>query len=176
MLKSIGLPELIVLVLVGFVIFKGSNFVRGCASGVLLGAFVGFLMRPNVPLVGQLPFGVVLTRGSYLTGVDTLVRSSAEQSFNYMLIGAIIGAVALGALARSGESGNKAVPAAPSPSVSPSAASASPVNKFCTKCGTCSHLRFSFVESAEPIVRTRIQNAFLNPKRSKNCLSLSSRK
>lgn len=152
MLKSIGLPELIVLALVGFVIFKGSNFVRGCALGVLIGAFVGFLMRPNVPLVGQLPFGVVLTRGSYLTGVDVLVRSSAEQSFNYMLIGAIIGAIALGALAKSGEktvarpvptAGNLPNEAANEAAIaemlrsrqSKAVSTASVVNKFCTKCG-----------------------------------------
>jgi hypothetical protein len=136
MLRSIGLPELLVLVLVAVVIFKGSNFVRGCALGVMLGAFVGFLMRPNVPLVGQLPFGVVLTRGSYLTGLDTLVRSAAEQSFNYMLIGAIIGAVAFGALAKSGENGKKAIPSTPSSPVYPNVAPESPVNKFCTKCGS----------------------------------------
>jgi gas vesicle protein len=156
MLKSIGLPELIVLALVGFVIFKGSNFVRGCAIGVLLGAFVGFLMRPNVPIVGQLPFGVVLTRGSYLTGVDTLVRSSAEQSFNYMLVGAIIGAVVLGAIAKSGEktvarplssveAKTRSLPteAANEAAVaeilrgrqSTTVSTALPTNKFCTKCG-----------------------------------------
>ncbi len=156
-MRSIGLPELIVLVLVGFVIFKGSNFVRGCAIGALIGASVGFLGRPNVPLVGQLPLGVVLTRGSYLTGLDTLVRSSAEQSFNTMLICAIIGAAILGAIAKSGEKPEVTRPLSPAEArtnslptevaneaavaeilrsrQSKTASAASAVNKFCTKCG-----------------------------------------
>jgi hypothetical protein len=132
MLRSIGLPELIVLGLVVWFLVKGSNFVRGCTLGVFLGAFIGFAMRPSVPIIGQLPFGVVLTRGANLTGVDTVFRPTAEQSFNYLLIGAIIGAVALGALWKSlGE--NKSVPSIPS---SPGSPVALPVNRFCTKCGS----------------------------------------
>jgi hypothetical protein len=135
MLRSIGLPEIFVLAIVAVVIFKGSNFVRGGTLGIFLGAFVGFLMRPSVPMVGQLPFRVVLERGTNLTGFDTVLRSTAEQSFNYMLIGAIIGAIGLGVLAESGHTGKKVVAAAPSSPMSPNVGSDSPVNQFCTKCG-----------------------------------------
>ena len=31
--------------------------------GLILGTILGFLLRPSVPLIGQLPFGVVVTRG-----------------------------------------------------------------------------------------------------------------
>jgi len=69
--------------------------VNGAILGAVLGGLVGFLMRPSLPLVGQLPFSTVITRGSNLTGLDMLLKSTAEQSFNYMLIGAIVGAVVL---------------------------------------------------------------------------------
>lgn len=66
--------------------------------GSFVGAVVGFLLRPAVPLVGQLPLMVVLTRGANLQGLDRLVVPTAETSFNYMLVGGIIGTV-LGLLA-----------------------------------------------------------------------------
>lgn len=59
--------------------------------GLCLGVLLGFLVRPSIPLVGQLPFGVVITRGAGLKGVDQLLRPYAEQSFNYVLVGAILG-------------------------------------------------------------------------------------
>ena len=65
------------------------------ALGAIVGATIGFLVRPSVPLIGQLPLDVVLTRGANLSGLDMLLRSTAEQSFNYMVIGAIVGAVVL---------------------------------------------------------------------------------
>jgi hypothetical protein len=58
-----------------------------------IGAFVGFLLRPAVPLVGQLPLSVVLTRGANLQGMDTLLVPAAQTSFNYVLVGSIIGGV-----------------------------------------------------------------------------------
>jgi len=73
--------------------------VNGAILGAVLGGLVGFLMRPSLPLVGQLPFSTVITRGSNLTGLDMLLKSTAEQSFNYMLIGAIVGAVVLAIVA-----------------------------------------------------------------------------
>jgi len=61
--------------------------------GCLLGAFVGFLARPSVMLVGQLPLDVVLTRGAMLTGLGRLLIPAARQSFNIMLSCSILGAV-----------------------------------------------------------------------------------
>ncbi len=63
-------------------------------SGALVGGFVGFLMRPSVPLLGQLPFSDVITRGTNLQGLDAmLLRNVAQQSFNGILAGVIAGAV-----------------------------------------------------------------------------------
>lgn len=61
--------------------------------GLFLGGMIGFLLRPSVMLVGQLPFGTVITRGANLAGLDRLLISAAQTSFNYLLAGAIIGAV-----------------------------------------------------------------------------------
>jgi hypothetical protein len=60
--------------------------------GTIIGGLVGFLLRPSAPLIGQLPLGTVITRGGNLTGLDVLLRGTAETSFNYMLLGAIVGA------------------------------------------------------------------------------------
>jgi len=50
--------------------------------GGVIGLFVGYLMRPAVPFVGQLDFGTVISRGSNLAGLDRLLISVAEESFN----------------------------------------------------------------------------------------------
>lgn len=63
-------------------------------AGFLIGGLIGFMMRPSVIFIGQLPFGTVITRGSNLTGIDQLLRSTAENSFNQMLTAAVLGAVA----------------------------------------------------------------------------------
>jgi hypothetical protein len=62
--------------------------------GFLIGGFVGFLARPSAFLVGQLPFEHVISRGANLKGMDQMLVSLAQQSFNIMLIGAIIGVIA----------------------------------------------------------------------------------
>jgi hypothetical protein len=62
-------------------------------AGFFVGGCVGFLLRPSAFLVGQLPFGTVITRGSNLSGLDQLLISTAETSFNYLLVGAILGTV-----------------------------------------------------------------------------------
>lgn len=62
--------------------------------GLLIGGIIAFLARPSAFLVGQLPFGDVITRGANLKGLDQMLVPIAQQSFNTMLIGAIIGAVA----------------------------------------------------------------------------------
>lgn len=68
---------------------------KGALLGAVLGGLVGFLLRPSLPLIGQLPFSTVITRGSNLSGIDMLLKSTAEQSFNYMVIGVIVGAIVL---------------------------------------------------------------------------------
>ena len=45
--------------------------------GAAIGGFLGFLLRPSVPLVGPLPFETVITRGANLTGLDSLLRGVA---------------------------------------------------------------------------------------------------
>lgn len=63
-------------------------------AGFFVGGLIGYMMRPSVIFIGQLPFGTVITRGSNLTGIDQLLRSTAENSFNQMLTAAVLGAVA----------------------------------------------------------------------------------
>lgn len=68
--------------------------------GLALGGFVGFLLRPSAMLVGQLPFETVVSRGANLQGLDKILVPTAQMSFNVMVVGAIIGAVAGAALGR----------------------------------------------------------------------------
>ena len=62
-------------------------------TGVLVGGLVGFLLRPSVPFMGQLPFTTVITRGANLRGLDQLLVGYARSSFNYVVAGIVIGAV-----------------------------------------------------------------------------------
>jgi hypothetical protein len=62
--------------------------------GCVIGGFVAFLLRPSAMLVGQLPFGVVITRGAYLSDLDQVLVPVAHTSFNVMLAGAVLGALA----------------------------------------------------------------------------------
>jgi hypothetical protein len=59
--------------------------------GLVVGAFIGFLLRPDAFLIGQLPFTTVITRGSSLTGMDLILVPTAQMSFNVLLAGAIVG-------------------------------------------------------------------------------------
>ena len=56
-----------------------------------LGSVIGFLLRPSAPLVGQLPLSIVITRGAELRGLDQLLVPAAQTSFNYVLVGGLIG-------------------------------------------------------------------------------------
>jgi|SRR5579863_4185036 zinc ribbon protein len=96
--------------------------------GAVLGAILGFLLRPSAPFLGQLPLQDVLTRGQNLTGLDVLLRSTAEQSFNDVVIGAILGAVVM-ALAQ------KLVPHNPTAAATGTPPSAPTPAEFCPKCG-----------------------------------------
>ncbi len=65
-----------------------------CAAGFLAGALVGYLYRPPAFLIGQLPFDVVISRGTSLKGFDQVYIPVAETSFNYLVGGGIVGAAA----------------------------------------------------------------------------------
>ena len=61
--------------------------------GFFVGGLIGFMMRPSAFLVGQLPFETVITGGANLTGLDQLLRSTAQNSLNLMIMGAVLGAL-----------------------------------------------------------------------------------
>ena len=62
-------------------------------AGLLIGSVVGYLLRPSVPFMGQLPFTTVITRGANLRGFDQLLTGYARTSFNYLIAGTIVGTV-----------------------------------------------------------------------------------
>ncbi len=64
------------------------------AAGFVVGALVGYLYRPPAFLIGQLPFDVVISRGTSLKGFDQMYIPIAETSFNYLLGGGVVGAIA----------------------------------------------------------------------------------
>lgn len=101
--------------------------------GALLGTVLGLMFRPSFPLLGQLPLSTVITRGANLAGLDVILKSAAEESFNYMALGTVVGAGAgalFGTLRRSS-------------SVSASVPTPSQKFTFCPKCGA------AFREEAE---------------------------
>jgi hypothetical protein len=61
--------------------------------GFIAGGILGFLYRPSAFIIGQLPFDVVITRGATLKGVDQVLITMAQSSFNNMLAAAVVGAV-----------------------------------------------------------------------------------
>lgn len=61
------------------------------AGGIFLGGLLGYALRPSVLLIGKLPFGIVITRGATLTGVDRILVDAAARSFNVLLAGAALG-------------------------------------------------------------------------------------
>jgi hypothetical protein len=60
--------------------------------GLVIGGIIGFLLRPSVPFMGQLPFSNVITRGANLHGLDQLLVGYARTSFNYLIAGTVLGA------------------------------------------------------------------------------------
>jgi hypothetical protein len=72
---------------------NGSMKTKLLLTGLAVGGLVGFLLRPSVPLMGQLPFITVITRGANLRGLDQLLTGYARTSFNYLVAGIIVGAV-----------------------------------------------------------------------------------
>lgn len=63
------------------------------AVGFLAGAAFGYLYRPPAILIGQLPFEHVITRGARLKGLDQIFLEVARRSFDYLVVGGIMGAV-----------------------------------------------------------------------------------
>ncbi len=61
--------------------------------GFLTGAFIGYFYRPPAFMIGQLPFEHVISRGTTLKGFDQVYIEVAQESFNYLLTGGIIGAI-----------------------------------------------------------------------------------
>jgi|SRR5581483_5278013 len=140
---KIGLPELVVVLLVVIVIVKiGRARVLGAVLlGMFLGAFVGFLLRPSSTLAGQLPFETVITRGTELRGLSALaLRSTAEQSFNYMVIGILVGGALLSIWAAFLNKLKPQTVHVQSAAVTPGSSTAAVTSgssraAFCTKCG-----------------------------------------
>lgn len=62
-------------------------------AGGLIGGAAAYLLRPSAPMVGQLPWNTIISRGEHLHGIDTVLKPVAETSFNYMIAGVIIGAI-----------------------------------------------------------------------------------
>ena len=73
--------------------FEASMKSKLTIAGLLIGGAVGFLLRPSVPLMGQLPFTTVITRGTNLRGLDQLLLGYARTSFNYLIAGILVGAI-----------------------------------------------------------------------------------
>ena len=69
-----------------------NSWIAGVA-GFVFGASVGYFYRPPAFLVGQLPFDVVVTRGTNLKGLDQIYIEVAKTSFNYLVGGGILGAI-----------------------------------------------------------------------------------
>ena len=99
-IRSTGLLELLDLLVLSFVAFLliktvGSRLLGTVLLGLFLGGMVGFMHRPAVPQMGRLPFDTVITRGEAVR-FDELVRPNAERSFNYVVIGGLMGAAIFG--------------------------------------------------------------------------------
>ncbi|HEX8043439.1 hypothetical protein [Candidatus Deferrimicrobium sp.] len=62
--------------------------------GLILGASIGYFYRPPALFIGKLPFDVVISRGGNLKGFDQIYLEIAKTSFNYLLTGGIVGAIA----------------------------------------------------------------------------------
>lgn len=151
-MRSIGLPELIVLAIIVtavVMLVKGiRDFLRAGTggfsvvwSGGVVGGIVGFLLRPSVPLVGQLPLEAVLTRGGSLNGLDVLLKGAAETSFNYMVAGVLIGCLGAIIFVKRSSHGSAASKEVAVPSHSPLSIDSNPPTQasssdgFCIKCG-----------------------------------------
>ena len=72
----------------------GSSTTVLVIAGAAIGSWIGFLLRPSVLMLGKLPFSAIVTRGSQFTGLDQILVPAAQASFNYVVVGAVLGGVA----------------------------------------------------------------------------------
>jgi hypothetical protein len=59
--------------------------------GSFVGSIIGLLLRPSLPLVGQLPISLILASGK--AGADPLVAAIAKESFDLLQNGFILGGI-----------------------------------------------------------------------------------
>lgn len=107
--------------------------------GALLGALTGFLLRPSVPGTGKLPFETVITAGANLDGLGLLLKPTARQSFQYLVLGFIFGGISgliFGGLTRPHTSRRRAAPDAGTGAFCANCGQAmSPTTPYCARCG-----------------------------------------
>jgi hypothetical protein len=78
----------------GIVLRPDARTVGGSIMGLAAGGVIGFLLRPTIPLLGgQLPFTTIIRRGANLEGEAQTLIPFAQTSFNYLLAGALAGAL-----------------------------------------------------------------------------------
>lgn len=63
--------------------------------GPVVGLFIGYLIAPEIPLLGKVPFATALTRGATLSGLDQMILPYAQTASNYM-VGGLIGGFIVG--------------------------------------------------------------------------------
>ncbi|MGO9261140.1 MAG: zinc ribbon domain-containing protein [Bryobacteraceae bacterium] len=62
--------------------------------GLLVGAIIGYLTRPSIPILGRQPtLDIVLTGGSNLHGINRVLAPLAQQAQHQVITYACIGAV-----------------------------------------------------------------------------------
>jgi len=69
---------------------RGPVFGLVMVGGLLFG-LLGYLLRPDAPIVGQLPFHAVVSRGATLSGFEEFLLPAARTSFLYLLAGIVFG-------------------------------------------------------------------------------------
>ncbi len=62
--------------------------------GLLLGGFVGILLRPSLPPIGPLPLDAVFSRGAGLSGGEAGLADEARKAFDRIVLTALLGAAA----------------------------------------------------------------------------------
>ncbi len=61
--------------------------------GIIAGGVIGFMQRPEIPWMGKLPLGTVISGGSGLTGFNAALKPFAAQSQEILMIGTVIGGI-----------------------------------------------------------------------------------
>ena len=93
-LMNVIIPILLIIAIIVIVVKFSKRMSTTSEFGIIgffIGGFLSYLLRPSVSMIGQLPFEVVITRGSNLEGADRFLIPTAEMSSNYLIAGAILG-------------------------------------------------------------------------------------